>query len=207
MPATGNAVTTIDLLRHGTCEGGDIYRGRHDVALSAEGWRQMEQAIDAAEGWQRVVTSPLRRCRDFAEQCAQRWQLPLSVSADLQEIDFGAWEGRPVQDVRHENPALLASYYDDPTAVSPPGGERTVDAQQRMLRGWQALLRDHAGEHVLLVCHGGVIRLLLSHLLGMPVQASFRLQVPYASLSRVQVYHSGDGEHAVLAAFNWRGNR
>jgi len=207
MQAQDDAATTIDLLRHGACEGGDIYRGRHDVALSAEGWRQMEQAIDTTEGWQRVVTSPLRRCRHFAEHCAQRLQLPLAVIADLQEIHFGAWEGRPVRDVRQEDPALLARYYDDPASVSPPGGEPTIDAQRRMLRGWQALLHDYAGEHVLLVCHGGVIRLLLSHLLGMPVQASFRLHVPYASLSRVQVYHGGDGDHAALTAFNWRGNR
>jgi hypothetical protein len=47
----------------------------------------------------------------------------------------------------------------------------------------------------------------LSHLLGMPVQASFRLHVPYASLSRVQVHHSDDGDFAVLTAFNWRGGR
>lgn len=207
MQAQGEATTTIDLLRHGACEGGEIFRGRHDVALSAEGWQQMEQAIDGTRGWQRVVTSPLLRCRSFAEHCAQRFQLPLAVIPDLKEIDFGAWEGRPVQDVRQESPALLANYYNDPTAVSPPSGEHTNDAQQRMLRGWQALLRDHRGAQVLLVCHGGVIRLLLSHLLGMPVQAIFRLHVPYASLSRVQVYHSDEGDHAVLTAFNWRGNR
>jgi alpha-ribazole phosphatase len=204
MPTTGEAITTVDLLRHGACQGGFIYRGRTDVELSGEGWRQMEQAIGATGGWQKVVTSPLLRCRLFAEHCAQRLRLPLLVIDELQEIDFGAWEGQLVQDVRQANPEMLAKYYEDPEAVTPPGGERTVDAQQRILRGWQTLLRDCTGEHLLVVCHGGVIRLLLSHLLAMPLRASSRLHVPFASLSRVHVYHRDDSEFPVLTAFNWR---
>jgi len=204
MPAQDDFVTTVDLLRHGACQGGYIYRGRTDVELSPAGWRQMEQAIDTAGGWQRVVTSPLLRCRMFAQHCAQQLRLPLAVIDELQEINFGAWEGQLVQDVQQADPALLARYYEDPAAVTPPGGERTVDAQQRMLRGWQAVLRDYAGEHLLLVCHGGVIRLLLSHLLGMPLRTSPRLHVPYASLSRVRVYHRDGVEFPVLSSFNRR---
>lgn len=208
MTATAHDIkTTIDLLRHGACEGGHIYRGRTDVALSAQGWQQMEQALGAGGGWQTVVTSPLLRCRVFAEHCANRLQLPLVISDELQEINFGAWEGQLVQDVQRAHPELLARYYADPQAVTPPGGESTLDAQQRIVRGWRALLREHAGEHLLLVCHGGVIRLLLSHLLDMPLHASARLYVPYASLSRVEVYPHADGEFPLLAAFNWRGSQ
>ena len=196
--------TTVDLLRHGACEGGSIYRGRTDVLLSADGWRQMEQALSATGGWQKVATSPLLRCRLFAEERAQRLRLPLHIIDDLQEIHFGDWEGRRVQDVQEADPVHVARYYDDPGAVAPPGGERTLEAQQRMLRGWNTLLRDCAGEHVLLVCHGGVIRLLLSHLLAMPLHASTRLHVPYASLSRVQVHQREGGVFPVLSAFNWR---
>lgn len=204
MPIQGETVTTVDLLRHGACEGGYIYRGRTDVALSPEGWRQMEQAIGTTGGWQRVVTSPLQRCRLFAVHCAEQLRLPLAIVPELQEVNFGAWEGRLVQDVRQADPEFLSQYYDDPGAVTPPDGERTVDAQQRILRGWQALLRDFAGEHLLLVCHGGVIRLLLSHLLDMPLRASTRLNVPYASLSRVRIYHREGGDYPVLTSFNWR---
>ncbi len=204
MTVQDDSVTTVDLLRHGACQGGYIYRGRTDVELSAEGWRQMEQAIGTTGGWQRVVTSPLLRCRMFAEHCAEQLHLPLAIIAELQEIDFGEWEGRLVQDVRQADPALLARYYEDPSAVTPPGGEPTADAQQRILRGWRTVLRDFAGEHLLVVCHGGVVRLLLSHLLDMPLRASPRLYVPYASLSRVRVYHGDGGEFPVLASFNRR---
>jgi alpha-ribazole phosphatase len=204
MPAQDDLVTTVDFLRHGACQGGYIYRGRTDVELSPEGWRQMEQAIDTSGGWQRVVTSPLLRCRIFAQHCAKQLRLPLAVIPELQEINFGSWEGQLVQDVRQADPVLLSRYYEDPTAVTPPGGEPTVDAQQRMLRGWRTVLRDFAGEHLLLVCHGGVIRLLLSHLLDMPLRTSPRLYVPYASLSRVRIYHRDGIEFPVLSSFNRR---
>ncbi len=42
---------------------------------------------------------------------------------------------------------------------------------------------------MLVVCHGGVIRALLSYAMDMPVTALSRIQVPYACLSRIQVFH------------------
>ena len=118
MPVSSERVTTIDLLRHGACQGGEIFRGRTDVHLSTQGWEQMERAVSAAPDWQRVITSPLVRCRAFAERCAARCNVPLQVEAALQEMDFGAWEGRLAQEVWQENPQLLARFYDDPAAVS-----------------------------------------------------------------------------------------
>src|SRR5262245_4016861 len=100
MEGQDDFVPTVDLLRHGACQGGYIYRGRTDVELSPEGWRQMEQALDTSGGWQRVVTSPLLRCRIFAQHCAEQLRLPLAVIPELQEINFGTWEGQLVNDVR-----------------------------------------------------------------------------------------------------------
>jgi alpha-ribazole phosphatase len=206
MSSQQERVTTIDLLRHGACQGGEIYRGRTDVQLSAEGWQQMEQAVSAATDWQRIVTSPLLRCREFAEYCAGRFKLPLQVDAALQEMDFGEWEGRLSQEVWQEDPDLVTRFYDDPGAVTPPGGESTSDAQSRIVAAWQALLQQCVGDRLLLVCHGGVIRLLLAHVLAMPLAAVMRLYIPYASMARVRVYHRKCGDVAVLISLNC-GNR
>ena len=61
-------VTTVDVLRHGQCQGGQIFRGSTDVLLTDLGWQQMEQALENYQGWEAVVASPLRRCQLFAEQ-------------------------------------------------------------------------------------------------------------------------------------------
>jgi alpha-ribazole phosphatase len=195
-------VTTIHLLRHGACQGGDIYRGRTDVPLSIEGWQQMQQTVSTGANWQRIVTSPLLRCREFAQYCADRFDVPLQVEAALQEMDFGQWEGRLVQEVWQENPELAARFYDNPAEVTPPGGESSAAAQSRIVATWQGLLQQFVGDRLLLVCHGGVIRLLLAHLLGMPLAAVMRLYIPYASLAQVRVYHRETGDVAALMSLN-----
>jgi len=51
------------------------------------------------------------------------------------------------------------------------------------------LLQQHKGESVLLVCHGGVIRVLIAKLLSMPSSALPKLSVPYGCVSRIQIHH------------------
>ena len=198
------SVTTVDLLRHGRCEGGDIYRGTTNVMLNGEGWQQMERAITPPADWTRIVTSPLLRCRAFAEHQSMKLDLPLSVEPDLRELDFGDWEGRLTKDVWNENPQGVSRYYADPATFTPPGGEATNEAQTRVASRWKRLMNEHRGGTLLLVSHGGVIRLLLSHLLLFPVSSIARLHVPYGALSRVQVYHREEGDFPVLLSLNAR---
>ena len=203
MSSQPDILTTIDLLRHGACEGGDIYRGITDVALSREGWQQMEQAATATtRDWQAVVTSPLMRCRAFAEHCASHYEIPLEVVTGLREMDFGEWEGRLLQEVWRSDPQTVSRFYDDPSSVTPPGGETTLAAQERAIKAWQTIVEQFSGQHLLLICHGGMIRLLLSHLLNIPLSAITRLHIPYASTSRIQVYQSGGRNFPMLMSLN-----
>jgi len=55
------------------------------------------------------------------------------------------------------------------------------------MAGWQAMLDAHSGEHLLVVCHAGVIRMLLSGTLGMPAHNAYRIQVESAAVSRIEV--------------------
>jgi hypothetical protein len=61
-----SGITYIDLLRHGEVEGGVRFRGSTDHPLTAEGWAQMWAAVGTDIHWDRIVTSPLTRCADFA---------------------------------------------------------------------------------------------------------------------------------------------
>lgn len=202
MSPQNETVTTIDLLRHGACEGGEIYRGSIDVALSPEGWQQMYSAVDDLGNWQQVVTSPLIRCRQFAEQYAENLGLPLMADNRFRELDFGEWEGRKVKEVWQSEPDLIRDYYEDPVSVTPPGGEPILDAQARIVTGWDSLLDRHVGNRILLVVHSGVIRLLLAHLLKMPMTSISTLDVPYACISRLKVFHHNEGNTPVLLSHN-----
>ena len=94
MAAPPDRETLFDLLRHGEPVGGSRYRGQIDDPLSERGWQQMWEAVDAVTCWQRIVTSPLLRCREFALQLGERLDIPVHAEARFREVGFGEWEGR-----------------------------------------------------------------------------------------------------------------
>ncbi len=198
------ADVSIDLLRHGEPEGGVRFRGWVDDPLSAAGWEQMRSAAGETCHWDAVVTSPLRRCAEFAAELAGRHRLPLETDPRFKEMGFGAWEGLTPAEVARNDAARLENFWRDPAAFPPPGGESLAAVQARVAEGWRDLLAKHAGRRVLLVCHGGVIRLVLAEVLGIPLPKLFRLHVPFASLSRIRV--EGEGE-SVLPQLVFLGGR
>lgn len=187
--------TTIDLLRHGRCEGGEIFRGSTDVALTDDGWSEMQAALQGeGRGWSQVVSSPLQRCRLFAEQWAAERTLPLEVEPRLREIHFGEWEGVTHVEVGRRYPDLLQRFWVDPEQATPPGGELITDFRDRVTAAAEQLLARYQGEHLLLVTHGAVIRVLMCHWLSMPLTAISNISVPYAGFTRFRVFQQAGAE-------------
>lgn len=181
------APTTIDLLRHGEPVGGVLIRGWRDDPLSDTGWRQMRAAVGDASPWQRIVTSPLRRCAAFADELGARLGVPVSREERLRELGFGDWEGVDPARLYREDPVAVDAFWADPTAHPPPGGEPFDRFRHRVTGALAEISDSHRGEHLLLVIHGGVIRMLVAHVLGMPNSNLFRIEVPYAAASRIQL--------------------
>lgn len=191
-----HTVTTIDLLRHGECEGGEIYRGHTDVALSEKGWQSMQRSIDSLDDphWHRVVSSPLQRCARFAETVAKGYDLPVELDAAFKEVNFGDWDGRPGEDVWRDHKDQVMKFFTEPDTFTPPNGESLKQLQDRLVPAFQNLVEQHKGEHILLVQHGGTIRALLGWILNMPLKSVLQFDVPYASLSRVRIFTDDDSE-------------
>jgi len=179
--------TWVDLIRHGEPEGGRRYRGAQDDPLSAYGWEQMRCAPLEPEALTRVVSSPLIRCRGFAERYAAEQGLPLTVEEGFREIGFGDWEGLTPAELHEQDPEGQARFWADPLGFTPPNAEPMGAFQQRVVTAWQAMIDRYRGEHLLVVGHGGLIRVVLAHLLELPLRGFNRLYVPYASVSRVRL--------------------
>ena len=198
-----HSMTIIDLLRHGACEGGDIYRGSIDVSLSSEGWAQMRAQVAQPAAWQQIFTSPMQRCQQLAQEVSQQLNLPLSSVPALAEIHFGDWEGRLIADIWREQHNHVRRFFADPVNCSPPNGERLGDFDQRVDGGWQQIVASARGQRVLLVAHGGTIRVILARLLGMPLNKIASLEVPYACASRVVIHHAeGEPDFATVQFHN-----
>lgn len=190
--------TTIDLMRHGEPVGGSRYRGRLDDPLSDRGWAQMHAAVGDHRPWEHIVSSPLLRCRAFAEVLSQRLGLPLEIDPRWQELDFGDWEGRSAEELGVTDPQRIRKFWSDPIAHPPPGGESLAAFGGRVMDAWNDLLARHAGRHLLVVGHAGVIRMVLRHVLDMPLERLFRIHVPNAAITRVQVMRDASGEFPML---------
>ena len=179
----------IDLLRHGEAAGGARFRGRSDDPLTPRGEAQVAAAVADLEGWggppwAGVVTSPLRRCRRPAEALARARGLPLTVDGDLREMDFGAWEGRCAEEIQATDGARLAAFWDDPWQHPPPGGETLAAFAARVAAAWERLLARDAP--LLVFTHGGVLRLLLAHVLDLPRAALWRWRLDPAARVRIR---------------------
>lgn len=184
--------TSIYLLRHGACEGGQIFRGRTDSACTPAGHRQLLDRLASLPPLAAVATSPLQRCSAAARAFAAARSLPCVEQPAFAEIDFGDWEGRAVTDIEQVAPAAIRAFWRDPVAHPPPGAETLPDFQARVRAGWQSLLGAYRGQTLVLVTHGGVLRILLAELLGMPLRPLSHLHVPHGCLSLVRYFHAPD---------------
>ena len=147
------------LLRHGPTEWNATKRlqGRSDIPLSSLGWQAVRQKVLPPEFTTfRWVTSPLARARETAAL--------LGVTADIEpaliEMDFGAWEGRTLGQVRAENPEAVAVNEALGLDFRPPGGETPREIQARLEEFGRRLLAD--GRDTAAISHKGVIRAALS---------------------------------------------
>lgn len=193
--------TLVDLIRHGEPLGGSRYRGNGtDDPLSATGWAQMSRALGDQAPWDLIISSPLSRCRLFAAELAGRHGLPLIVDPDLIEVGMGEWEGRARAEVESSDPAGFAAFYRDPVSQRPRGAEPLERLTARVAAAYQGHLDAHPGRHLLIVCHAGVMRALVGHLLGADARRWYRIRIDYAGLVRVRHGRLGPSLEWVNAA-------
>ena len=156
--------TTFFFVRHGESEANlaRIFSGRRDSPLTERGRAQAVTVADALDDvpFDRIVATPLSRSLDTALVIARRRKMPVDVVADLIEIDVGDKTGATFDEV-----AGLPDWKDD-GFISWPKGESLEQVLDRSLSALRAIHHDTPGGTVLVIGHGGVTRILVSHFLG-----------------------------------------
>jgi alpha-ribazole phosphatase len=186
----------LDLLRHGETEFGGGLRGSLDDALTDVGWQQMRAAVVEAGPWDRIVSSPLQRCARFADELSAQRALPVQLDADLQELHFGDWEGMGTAQLMETDAQGLGHFWEDPYAFTPPNGEPVQAFARRVLGAVGRLQQAHDGERILVICHGGVMRLLLAQARGLPREQLLQVVVGHGGLFSLHV----DADCALMEA-------
>lgn len=190
------------LIRHGDlgARRRGRYIGRTDAPLSAEGRRQASALAGplARLNGASLLVSPLRRTRETAAIALGRGA-NFTVDSDLREIDFGRWEGMGFAEILAADPAAVDRWAAMAEDFTFPDGENIGNFRTRIGAAAGRIAADPAGTAVV-VTHGGVIRFLICHFLGLPDRAHLLFDVQPASISEIRI----DGGKGVLTLLNER---
>ncbi|MEM9801032.1 MAG: histidine phosphatase family protein [Planctomycetota bacterium] len=179
--------TRLILVRHGEVDArwrGTLY-GRLDVELSERGLAQSrriaevlkDRAIDA------VVSSGLARAE--AAAAALRRDRPHLERIDDErflELDRGDWAGRPIEEIRRDDPERYEEWVSRRGAVRAPGGEDPEDVARRTVPAFADWAGRAAGGTVAICAHLWVVRSALAHALAVPMARSSQLGWPPGGL-------------------------
>jgi alpha-ribazole phosphatase len=181
----------ILLVRHGITKfhAGDRFWGRTDIALNNAGIKQAGQLRNrlSQEKLSAIYSSPLSRARSTAEIIAAGHKAEVIPCDDLCECNFGYIEGLTFEEIKKLHPAL-AEELNQRKTIAFPGGETLGQLNERVRTFLKRLKKHKPGDTVLVVAHGGPIRLIICDLLGLGIEHWTQMRIDRASLSIVETY-------------------
>lgn len=180
------------------------YQGQTDVPLSELGRQQAAALAERLRGqsFDAVYSSDLERARATAEVIAASLAgaPAVQLEAGLREIQVGQLAGLTAAEIAERYPDYLAALRADPWHTARPDGESMCDLFARSRAIFGRLSERHRGGRVVVVTHGGLVRVAVGLALGEEAgrQAWSRLSVANASLTRVLLSEG----YSTLLGFN-----
>ena len=169
--------TRISAIRHGeTAWNVDTrLQGHLDIPLNEVGLRQAQhlaQTLVQRETIDAIYASDLSRAHSTAQAIAQAMGQSVTVHAGLRERHFGAFQGRTYAQIETELPEHAWHWRKRTPDWAPPGGgESLIVLRERVIQTVEALAAAHAGQHIVMVAHGGVLDILYRAAARLDLQA------------------------------------
>jgi broad specificity phosphatase PhoE len=192
----------ISLIRHGQTplNKAKRYCGSSDPYLTSEGIQMITKLKKYFRHYQKsnIYVSPLKRAVQTAQLIFGK-QKQLVLVPDMQELDFGRWEGLTLKEIIRQYPKEARSWFNEPMKMRMPGGESIGQLKHRVMKFFDGLL-VHAQQYrnIVLVTHSGPIRVIMSELFRLgpkgywlvnPTQGSFsELVFKNGQLTEYQLY-------------------
>ncbi|HVT11675.1 MAG TPA: histidine phosphatase family protein [Fimbriimonadaceae bacterium] len=187
-------MTTLLFVRHGThgLLGKRFVARTPGVLLNEEGWREAEAVADSLRDVEiaAIYSSPMERAMQTADPLAKQKNLEIQVREELNEIHIGEWSNLTMDELR-QIPGWK-EWHELRSCNTPPGGEKMLDVQHRMIAALEEIRCTHEGQTVAMFSHGDPIRAALAYYMGIPIDLFNRLRVDPGSISALEF-----GEHEV----------
>jgi probable phosphoglycerate mutase len=188
-----SVMTKFSLIRHGMHDVVDhILVGRAaGVRLNTEGREQARQIADSFNGERidLVQSSPQMRARETAEPIARRLGLSIEVSAEIDELDTGAWTGRSFAALNAD--PLWVLWNTRRGTARPPDGESMLELQTRAVDHLNKIAASVPDGHAVLCSHAEVIRAIVLHALKLPLDEFHRVDIAPATISTLAIDRGG----------------
>ena len=179
--------TRLYLIRHGEVSRVGYCNGQVDIPLTASGKRQMERVARLLRQYpiRAVYASDLTRALWGAKKIAGYRRLKVAIYPGLREKCFGKWEGLSLGKIRLQFPNEWRDWMERPDRARPTGGESYREVEMRVRPIFKKILSLHRGQHVAIVSHGGINRIILSWALALDLRHLFRIEQEYACINVV----------------------
>ena len=195
--------TELLLVRHGETEQNKNYiiQGHTDTDLNAQGIKKAAATAEFLKDfdYHHIYSSDLRRAKKTADFIANHLNLEINESEKIREINFGNWEGLNLEEISDKFPEALKAWKEDPLTNGPPGGENITQFAARINMFFNELLEIHQGEKIIVVTHGGVIKMYLREVLEVNADSFEVFQIDNTSLTELKFYE----ENVILSKLNF----
>lgn len=180
-------MTKLILVRHGETETnvkGKIHKHSDSEQLTTNGIKQIKKTSEELSkfGATAVYCSKEKRAIESAEIIANKLNVPLYQTDGLEERNWGEYAGLSFQEIK-----LLAEMdkmsFEERYVFHPPKGESWKETEERLLRTLNKILSKNESENIILVTHGGSIRIYMPTLLDVNKEESYKYDPDNASIS------------------------
>jgi alpha-ribazole phosphatase len=190
------------LVRHGLTELNSSFKfaGITDIEMNTTGQGQIAKLRDrlSTNKIDTVCCSDMKRAIYSAEIITKGRNIPITTYPELREMNYGQIEGMSFGEIHHCFPDVARSIEERSCQVSFPGGEGFIELEARIRKFTRELKRYNPEHTVLIVSHGGALRMLICLLLETNIDFWWHLRIDNASLSIVDNHQKG----AILTLLN-----
>ena len=196
-------ILNIYITRHPEVENYDknVFNGTIDVDLSKKGYKQANKIYEffLDKNIEYVISSPLKRCSVVAEKFKNRAKI--LYDERIRERNFGIFESLSWEEIERLYPNDAKAFLKDPFNYKVKNGESFADVRRRVLDFIDDTLLD-IKSNILIVAHGGVNRVFISHLLEMSEKSILKISQDYACINHFQT----DGSFFLCKLINGKVN-
>jgi len=179
--------TLLYIIRHGETQWNieGRWQGHLDSPLTPKGIKQAQAVATTLTRYEfsTIYTSDLGRAFHTAEIIAAETKKPLVSDRRLREWNLGIFQGMTKAEMQHQHADAFNAYQSADKDFVMPGGESVRQSCERGINCLTELAREHTGDSIVIVTHGGILNGVFRHAVGLPLNVPRTFKLSNASLN------------------------